>query len=32
VTVAITVDPVLLPTGAITVTATESATAITEEA
>ena len=31
VTVAITVDPVLLPTGAITVTATESATAITEE-
>ena len=31
VTVALTVAPVLLPTGAITVNATESATAITEE-
>jgi len=31
VTVKITVDPVLLPAGSITVTATETATAITEE-
>ena len=31
VTVTLTVDPVLLPTGTITVTATEPATAITEE-
>ena len=31
VTVDLTVDPVLLPTGPITVTATETATAITEE-
>ena len=31
VTVAITVDPVLLPTGPMTVTATETATAVTQE-
>jgi Flp pilus assembly protein TadG len=31
VTVSLTVDPVLLPTGPITVTATETATAITQE-
>ena len=31
VTLSLTVDPVLLPVGAITVTATETATAITEE-
>jgi Flp pilus assembly protein TadG len=31
VTVSLTVDPVLLPTGPITVTATEAATAITQE-
>ncbi len=31
VTVSLTVDPVLLPTGPITVSATETATAITEE-
>jgi len=31
VTVALTVDPVLLPTGPITVTATETAAAITQE-
>lgn len=31
VTVTITVDPVLLPTGPMTVTATETATAITQE-
>lgn len=31
VTISLTVDPVLLPTGPITVTATETATAITQE-
>ena len=31
VTVTITVDPVLLPTGPMTVTATETATAVTQE-
>jgi len=31
VTIDLTVDPVLLPTGPITVTATETATAVTEE-
>lgn len=31
VTISLTVDPILLPTGPITVTATETATAITQE-
>ncbi|MEX2622951.1 MAG: pilus assembly protein TadG-related protein [Acidimicrobiia bacterium] len=31
VTISLTIDPVLLPTGPITVTATETATAITQE-